>query len=536
MVRIRAPATKRDVMPNPHLPYTGTHGLESERADPAYDYIIVGAGTAGSVLAARLSEDESKRVLLIEAGSATALPEMDTPGIWPVLLGSAANWGESTVTQSFLGAPLAAPRGKALGGSSSINGLNFLRGHRSSYDAWVDQGASGWGYDDLLPYFRRSETTVGKDATLRGTDGPLTVGPTPEPSPVVIAALEAAVEAGYPLADDISSGAETGFGYSDANVDHGKRVSAADAYLRPISSRANLDIVTDTVVRRLIISDGVCRGVEFGVGSTTTTAAAVGEVILTAGAIGSAQLLMLSGVGPADHLTELGIDVKVDLPGVGANLHDHPMSTVVFEHAEPLQGDPRNIWGQGVGLVHTHAAVDGPDLQILLISQPYRAQTLPGPDQDGGYAIGFSAMLPKSRGTVRLASHDSTVAALIDPNYLGDPRDQRVMIDGLRIAQKIGNAAALDHWRGVEAQPGRALQGDDAVLDYLRESLVVYFHYAGTCRVGTDDLAVVDPELRVRGISRLRVADASIMPSPVSANTNATVFAIAERAAQLIAG
>lgn len=523
-------------MPNPHLPYAGLPELKSERADPVYDYIIVGAGTAGSVIAARLSEDHNKRVLLIEAGSATALPEMETPGIWPVLLGSTANWGESTVPQSFLGATLPAPRGKALGGSSSINGLNFLRGHRSSYDAWVDQGATGWGYDDLLPYFRRSESTVRKDPTLRGTEGPLKVGPTPEPSPVVTAALEAALEAGYSLAVDISSGAETGFGYSDANVDQGKRVSASDAYLRPILGRSNLDIVTDSFVRRLIIRDRVCRGVEYGVGATSITAVAVSEVIVTAGAIGSAQLLMLSGVGPADHLAELGIDVEVDLPGVGANLHDHPMSTVVFEHAAALQGDPRNIWGQGVGLVHTQGGLDGPDLQILLISQPYRAQTLPGPAQDGGYAIGFSAMLPQSRGTVRLASRDCRVATLIDPNYLGDQRDQRVMIDGLRIAQRIGSAAALDHWRGAEAQPGRPLQSDDEVLEYLRESLVVYFHYAGTCRVGTDDLAVVDPHLRVHGISRLRVADASIMPSPVSANTNATVFAIAERAAHLIAG
>ena len=523
-------------MPNPHAPYSGHHGLETERADPAYDYIVVGAGTAGSVIAARLSEDASKRVLLIEAGSGTALPEMATPGIWPVLLGTTANWGDSTVPQRFLGSALSAPRGKALGGSSSINGLNFLRGHRSSYDAWTEQGATGWGFDDLLPYFRKSETTTGKDANLRGTDGPVTVGPTPEPSPVVVAALAAAVEAGYPLARDISSGTETGFGLSDANVHEGRRVSAADAYLRPIASRTNLDIVTDTVVRRLIISDGVCRGIEYGVGATSVTAVAIREVILTAGAIGSAQLLMLSGVGPADHLADLGIDVEVDLPGVGANLHDHPMSTVVFEHAEPLQGVPANIYGQGVGLVRTTEDLVGPDLQILLISQPYRSQSLAGPDPDGGYAIGFSAMLPHSRGTVRLASRDHTVGALIDPDYLGDPRDRQVMIDGLRIAQKIGNATALDHWRGAEAQPGRALQGDDAVLDYLRESLVVYFHYAGTCRVGTDDLAVVDPNLRVRGVSRLRVADASIMPSPVSGNTNATVFAIAERAAHLIAG
>ncbi|GAB2448599.1 choline dehydrogenase [Conyzicola lurida] len=524
-------------MTDPINPTAGVHRLEPEPVVRTYDYIVVGGGTAGSVIASRLSEDPEIEVLLIEAGSATALPEMEFPGYWPALLGTSANWGESTVEQGFLGAPLAAPRGKALGGSSSINGLNFLRGHSSSYDAWVDQGATGWGFDDLLPYFRKSETTVGRDPLLRGTDGPLFVGPTLDPSPVVVAGLAAAAEMGYRTADDISSGVETGFGLSDANVRDGQRMSAADAYLRPFAGRPNLHIITDSTARRLLIHDGVCTGVEYGDGVVFgTVATARREVILTAGAIGSAQLLMLSGVGPADHLTELGIDVELDLPGVGANLHDHPMSTVVFEHATPLATNPENIFGQGVGLVNTNGSDDAPNLQILLISQPYRNQALDGPAPGEGYAIAFSAMLPRSRGTVRLSSRDHLASPLIDPDYLGDTHDQQVMMAGLRIAREIGSADALADWRGAEAQPGRPLDGEDAMLAYLRESLTVYFHYAGTCRVGTDDLAVVDPELRVRGISRLRVADASIMPSPVSANTNATVFAIAERAAQLIAG
>jgi len=523
-------------MTNPARAYTGQHGLEPDPVVRDYDYIVVGGGTAGSVIAARLTENAETRVLLVEAGSATALPEMELPGIWPLLLGTDANWGESSVPQAFNGASLAVPRGRALGGSSSINGLNFARGHHTSYDAWAAAGATGWGYEDLLPYFRRSESTVGRDETVRGTDGPMKVAPTVDVSPVIGAALAAAAELGYPVAADISGGVETGFGLSDANVVDGRRLSAADAYLRPVVDRANLHIVADTVVRRLIINDGICTGVEYGTGAAYAVATASREVILTAGAIGSAQLLMLSGVGPADHLSELGIEVELDLPGVGANLHDHPMSTVVFEHAAPQAGDPAVINGQGIGLVSTEEAIDGPDLQLLLIGQPYRAQTLSGPDYDEGFAIAFSAMLPHSRGTVRLASRDHTVSPLIDPNYLADERDQKVMMAGLRISRAIGNAEALADWRGAEAQPGRALDGDDAMLDYLRESLVVYFHYAGTCRVGTDELAVVDPQLRVRGISRLRVADASIMPTPISANTNATVFAIAERAAELIAG
>ncbi len=524
-------------MKNARSEHAGMHRPEPEPVVRGYDYIVVGAGTAGSVIASRLSEDPDTEVLLIEAGSATALPEMELPGIWPLLLGTPASWGESTVVQDFLGAPLAAPRGKALGGSSSINGLNFLRGHRSSYDAWIDQGAPGWGFDDLLPFFKRSETTVGRDVALRGVDGPMIIGPTPDPSPVVLAALDAAAESGHPIVDDVSSGDSVGFGLSDANVHDGHRQSAADAYLRPFADRPNLHVVTDSAARRLLIHDGVCTGVEYGGGVVfATVATARREVILTAGAIGSAQLLMLSGVGPAEHLAEHGIDVELDLPGVGANLHDHPMSTLVFEHKAPLKGNPANIYGQGVGLVRSADDVGDPDLQILLISQPYRSQGLDGPAPDGGYAIGFSAMLPHSRGTVRLADSDHRTTPLIDPCYLEDVRDQQVMIAGMAIARRIAAADSLQDWRGAEAQPGRHLEDDEEVLDYLRESLVVYFHYAGTCRVGTDAMAVVDPDLRVRGISRLRVADASIMPSPISANTNATVFAIAERAAQLIAG
>ena len=523
-------------MPDLINPKTRGHNQSNERTPRAYDYIVVGGGTAGSVIAARLSENSDITVLLVEAGSATPLPEMKLPGHWPALMGSSASWGESTVPQSFAEVPMATPRGKALGGSSSINGLNFLRGHRSSYDAWVDQGATGWGFDDLLPYFRKSETTVGRAPQVRGTEGPMVVGPTLEPSPVIVAALAAAAEKGYRIADDISSGTETGFGLSDANVTDGQRLSAADAYLRPVAKRANLHVITDALVRKLTIADGICTGIEYEFGATRAAATATQEVILTAGAIGSAQLLMLSGIGPADHLNELGIDLELDLPGVGSNLHDHPMSTLVFEHAAPLVSNPENIFGQGIGLINTGSSGNSPDLQLLLISHAYRHPALKGPLPDDGYAIAFSAMLPRSRGTVRLASRDPLELPLIDPNYLSDIRDQRVMMDGLRIAGEIGYADALADWRGAEAQPGRPLDGEDAMLAYLRESLVVYFHYAGTCRIGVDDLAVVDPELRVRGISRLRVADASVMPSPISANTNATVFAIAERAAQLIAG
>ena len=515
-------------MTNPHL-RPGT----VRSFDVPYDYVIVGAGTAGCVLAARLSEDENVRVLLVEAGSDTALPEMAIPGAWPSLIGSSADWGGSTVVQGFSGTAIPAPRGRTIGGSSSTNGLNFVRGHRASYDAWVEQGATGWGYDDLLPYFRRSETTDGRDPLIRGIEGPMTVGPMRDPSPVIVAALAAAAELGFEAAADINSGLETGFGLSDGNITSGARQSAADAYLLPVLDRPNLDVVTDALVRRVLVIGGTATGIEFSHRGESRFVRATRDVVLAAGAIGTPQLLMVSGIGPAEHLRDAGVDVVLDLPGVGTNLHDHPMSTVVYSATADVQFNPGNLYGQGVGLVRTRTDLPGPDLQILLIAQPYRAQTLVGPDN--GYAIGFSAITPFSRGTVRLASADPQAPPLIDPNYLGDSRDVDVMAAGLRLARSIGRANALNGWRGDEVQPGGQVALPDDIRAYLQRSLVVYFHYAGTCRVGIDNLAVVDPELRVRGIVGLRVADASIMPSAVSGNTNATVFAIAERAAALIA-
>ena len=501
-----------------------------------FDYIVVGAGTAGSVLASRLSQDESVHVLLVEAGAREPLDQMAVPGAWFSLLGGPADWGDVTVEQAFTGTTIPVPRGRGLGGSSSINGLNFLRGHRSSYDAWPAQGATGWGFDDLLPYFRRSETASGRDPAVRGMDGPLTVGPPAEPNPVVTAGIDAAVAVGFERADDISGGLETGFGWCDNNIVGGVRQSAADAYLTPAVDRPNLDVVTGAMVRRILVADGRCTGVEYTTAGEATSVRCTKEVILTAGTIGSAQLLLLSGIGPADHVRAVGVPSVLDLPGVGANLHDHPLSTVTYSARQPVPRMMSNPTGEGMGLVRTDPSLDGPDLQIALTSVPIPIPALPGPDN--GFTIAFSAMAPRSRGTVRLASADADAQPLIDPNYLGDAHDVATMREGLRIARRIGRAGPLDAWRKEEVLPGPDIHDTqaDAVRWYLRKSVHCYFHYVGTCRMGDGAMAVVDTNLRVRGIAGLRVADASVMPSVVSANTNATVYAIAERAADLIKG
>jgi choline dehydrogenase len=301
-----------------------------------YDFVVVGAGTAGCVMAARLSEDAGAKVLLLEAGSGKLLEAVAEPPAWPTLAATSANWGNTSMVMAATGTSIPLPRGRGLGGSSAINGMVFTRGHRSSYDAWVAAGAKGWSFDDLLPYFRRSEATEGGDPAVRGLDGPLRVAHARSPHPMSEAGLAAAAELGYPIAADVNSGLEEGFGWADLNIVDGRRQSAADAYLAPARHRPNLTVLTDTLARRVEVRAGRCTSVEYSVGRAICTVECRNDVVLTAGTMGSAQLLMLSGIGPQRHLREVGVRVVLDLPGVGANLHDHPRSTVAPPNRFPL--------------------------------------------------------------------------------------------------------------------------------------------------------------------------------------------------------
>ena len=494
----------------------------------ACDFLVVGGGTAGCVLATRLSEDPTTNVALLEAGSGDGAALMSDPMAWFGLWGSAVDWADETVPQSGCGGAVHAwPRGKVLGGSSGINGMIHLRGHPSSYDRWEAWGASGWNYETLLPFLRRSETAVGRDPRVRGRDGPMIVAAPAEPDPLSRAWFEAAVEAGHPMSADGNGTVTEGVSWTERNIVDGRRQSAADAYLRPVINRANLTVVTDAHVGTLVFDGHRCRGVDYTVGGVLHRIEVEREVVVCAGAVGSPQLLMLSGIGPAAHLHDVGIDVRADVPGVGHNLHDHPMCWLTYAAAGPV---PSTNEVPHV-LLRSDSARE-PDLQIGFAPMVFGPRWTIKPET--GFSVMFSLMNPASRGSIQLSGPNRQDPPLIDPAYFADGQDLDRMVVGLRRAREIASAKALTPWRGHPLEPAFDTSDEDACRAYLHASTGSYFHPVGTCRIGTDEHAVVDPALRVKGVEGVRIADASVIPIIPSANTNATVLAVAERAAALM--
>jgi choline dehydrogenase len=508
-------------------------GSTGARSSGQTEFVVVGAGTAGCVIASRLSENPDNRVLLLEAGPFDGPAAMAVPAAAASLWGTAVDWAFRSEPQAGLnGAVVSYTRGRVLGGSSSINAMAHIRAHRSSYDDWVRDGARGWGYDDLLPYFRRSEHADSTDTANRGVDGPMQVAALHEVSPFALATRDAVRQAGLPFVDDINVAEQDGAGWLEKNVVDGVRQSAADAYIRPIlADRPNLTVVTDALVHRLLFSGEHCHGAEYSVEGERHRVDATREVVLTAGAIGSPHLLMLSGIGRAADLNAHGVPVVTDLPGVGENLQDHPIARLVYSATGPVRPSAR-LYGSITALLRSDPAIEYPDIQLLFWDMVSYRALAGGPEH--GYTIGVVAARPRSRGRIRLASGEVGVAPLIDPGFLTDADDVRVLTAGIRRAREIGEQPALAEWRAKEFGPGVDVQEADQLERYIREDTHSACHPAGTCRIGDDERAVVDSDLRVRGVTGLRVADASVMPSVAGANINATVLAIAERAAVLI--
>ncbi len=525
-----------------------------------YDYLIIGGGSAGCVLANRLSEDPQVRVGLIEAGPSDSSVLIHCPaGLALLAKNGKANWSYQTVPQAALnGRSGFQPRGKVLGGSSSINAMIYIRGHHSDYDHWASLGNTGWSWNEVLPYFKRSENNERGADAYHGVGGPLNVKDLTTPNRFGKIFCEAAIQAGYQYNADFNGADQEGVGPYQVTHRNGERFSAAKGYLTPILSRANLTVITEALTQRILFDGKRAIGVQYLYGGLTLTATAKREVLLTAGAFGSPQLLKLSGVGPASELKQHGIAVVHDLPGVGENLQDHADAVLVYESTATdllgisLAGAINAVKGifewrdQRTGMLTTNFAEAGgfvksspdqaiPDLQFHFVIGKlvnHGRKTILG----HGFSCHVCVLRPKSRGSVKLASANVSDSPLIDPGFLTHQDDMDLLVKGVHRMRAIMEAPALSAHRGRELAISANAKTDEEIKAFIRQTSDTIYHPVGSCKMGTDPMAVVDPELKVHGVEGLRVIDASVMPTLIGGNTNAPTIMIAEKAADLILG
>jgi choline dehydrogenase-like flavoprotein len=502
------------------------------------DYIIIGGGSAGCVLANRLCERRDTTVMLLEAGGRDRRKEIHIPAAWPNLFKTEVDWAFFTDEQPHLrNRRMYWPRGKVLGGSSSINALIYTHGNRRDFEAWQRAGNSGWDFAGVEPSFRKSAIR-----TSSAAPGHLWSR----------AFLEACADAGIPPIDDFNGPQQEGAGFFRVTVHDGKRCSTADAYLAPALSRPNLSVRTHAIASKIVVESNRATGVEFLADGRRHTESARREIILCAGAIASPHLLLLSGIGPAAHVESFGIRVVHDTRGVGAQLHDHVLCGVVHESTQPLsmadagtlsdivrylltkKGRLVSNLAEAGAFIRTRRTLDRPDIELIFAPLFYMHHGFANP-KGHGFSIGVVLQHPASRGHLALKSADVLDAPSIQPNYFAAPEDAATLLAGVRLARRVARARAFDPYRGKEVWPGEQAQSDEEIIERFREQAETLYHPAGTCRMGTDAMAVVDDRLRVHGIEGLRVVDASIMPSPITGHPNAVVIMCAEKASALIA-
>jgi len=502
-----------------------------------FDYVVVGAGSAGCALCARLSEDADVRVAVLEAGRrelpAQVEADIANPSHWAAVQHTVVDWDYESVPQPHLnGRRISEPRGRMPGGTSNLYAVMHIRGHRSDFDNWAYNGCPGWAHDDVLPYFQKLEDQEDDTSRIAGKGGPLRLqnAKLHEPNPTSAAFIEACVEAGFARTEDFNGPEMEGAGWHHVNIKDGRRHSMDRAYLDSSLSRPNLALIENAQATRLLFQGRSCNGVEYKQGSETKRVAATREVIVCAGAIDSPKLLLLSGLGDGERLAALGIPVLAHLPGVGENFHNHVLASVIAAGSKPIP-PPRQNMSEAALFYRSEPGWPGPDMQMAFVhGDPGQVATAEPPPL---MIMLPGVVRPLSRGWVRLASADPLARPLIHPNYLACESDRQRLADGCRLARRLYATRALSAWVAAEVVPGPQVP-DEALIDYVRAGADSYHHQVGSCRMGMDATAVVDPSLRVHGVQGLRVADASVMPTVPSGNCHAAIVMIAEKAADLI--